>query len=97
MWKETGKTGQRFLAEGQTRAKARRWGGPEKWPSRTEEASQAGLQLCGLGAGLMGTVGRKNERKGANVMNGLAGSEAAGEAGSQGGGFPIPMSSPDPQ
>lgn len=62
MWKETGKTGQRFLAEGQTRAKARRWEGPGRWPRRAEEACPGHFAALRVGGRADGCSGRIRER-----------------------------------
>lgn len=62
MWKETGKTGQQFLAEGQTRAKARRWEGPGRWPRRAEEACPGHFAALRVGGRADGRSGRIRER-----------------------------------
>lgn len=97
LWKETGKTGQQFLAEGQFRAKARRQGGPGRWPRRAEEACPGHFAALWVG-GRADRHNGKDQRKGVNVMDSLAilGVQA-GLAGREGGGCPSLVSSPDPQ
>lgn len=71
LWKETGKTGQRFLADGQTRAKARRWEGPGRWPRRAEEACPGHFEALWVGGRADGRSG-KDPRKGVSVTDSSA-------------------------